>query len=264
MERAPRRPSDAAVEDENSCRPADVRCRLPEQGRWTLWLRWIHLSREAFPMPDRPEGPRPSRRAPRCGWRAAALLALAAPAALPAQAIGVGVGFGLGTRTGFSISAGAQLTDRVQLVCKAGGLPILVSSVSCGTHLYLLDDPDRFVVAEVGMLSPASHRYAASPREEVRWVFVQGGVGIKDHEIPDDDDDGRPEHPRWVNAAYAGGLALVVARIGQERAMTDEGMEYGRRRVSPALWPLFFADAQLEIYLPGRACGGCDGAEPQP
>ncbi|WP_331129188.1 hypothetical protein [Longimicrobium sp.] len=193
---------------------------------------------------------------------AAALLALVLPAALPAQAIGVGVGFGLGTRTGFSISAGAQVTDQVQLVCKAGGLPIFPSSVSCGTHLYLLDHADRFVVAEVGMLIPASHhRYPAGWREEVRWVFVQGGVGIKDHEIPDDDDDGRPEYPRWVNAAYAGGLALVVARIGQERAMTEEGMEYGRRRVSPTLWPLFFADAQLEIYLPGRACGGCDGAE---
>lgn len=226
-------------------------------------LRWIYPAKQDA-MPDRVRGRRPSPRPARRRWMAAALLALAAPAALPAQAIGVGFGFGVGTRTGFSVSLGAQATDQVQLVCKAGGLPIFPSSLSCGTHLYVLSNPDRFVVAEVGMLIPAPHHHAPAPRQEVRWVFVQGGLGIKDHELPDDDGDGLPEHPRWVNAAYAGGLTLVVARIGQEAARTEEGMEYARRRVSPTLWPLFFADAQVEIYLPGRACGGCGGVESQP
>ena len=196
--------------------------------------------------------------------RSAALLALLLPAALPAQAIGLGFGFGVGTRTGFSVSVGAQLTDQVQLVCKAGGLPVLPSSTTCGTHLYVLRNPDRFVVAEVGVLSPPTHRYASSPREETRWVFVQGGLGVRDHELPDDDDDGLPEYPRWINVAWSGGLSLVVARIRQEVGMTDEGMEYGRRRVSPTLWPLFFADAQMEIYLPGRDCARCGGIPSQP
>jgi hypothetical protein len=225
----------------------------------------MDFPREAFPMPDRIRSPRPSlRRAWRCRWIAAALLALAAPASLPAQAVGVGFGFGLGTRTGFSISIGAQATDQVQLVCKAGGLPIFPSSITCGTHLYVLENPDRFVVAEVGLLYPASHHYPLGPREDVRWIFLQGGVGWKDHELPDDDDDGRPEYPRLINVSYAGGLSLVVARIGQHGARTEEGMEYGKRRVSLSLWPLFFADAQVEIYLPGRTCCRCDGIESQP
>jgi hypothetical protein len=185
---------------------------------------------------------------------------LAAPAALPAQAIGLGFGFGVGTRTGFSISLGAQVTDQVQLVCKAGGFPIVPSSTTCGTHLYVLDDPDQFVVAEVGMLYPASHHYAPETHKETRWIFVQGGLGVRDHELPDDDGDGMPEYPRWVNAAWSGGLTLVVARIREEAATTDEGLEYERRRVSPTLWPLFFADAQVEIYLPGRNCAHCGGA----
>lgn len=214
-------------------------------------------------MRDRVHPPRPSGARMRLLRRVMAIAALA-PAALPAQAIGVGVGLGLGTRTGLSISAGAQVTDAVQLVCKAGGLPVVPSSVSCGTHLYLFDDADRFVVAEAGVLYPPSPRFAAGPRGETRWVFVQGGLGVRDHEIPDDDDDGLPEHPRWVNAAYAGGLTLVVARIGEETRTTEEGLEYGRRRVSPTLWPLFFADAQVEIYLPGRNCAHCDGARPTP
>lgn len=180
-----------------------------------------------------------------------------APAALPAQAIGLGFGFGIGTRTGFSVSLGAQVTDQVQLVCKAGGLPIAPSSSTCGTHLYVLNNPDRFVVAEVGVLHPASSRFPPEARRETRWIFVQGGLGVRDHELPDDDGDGLPEYPRWVNAAWAGGLTLVVARIREEVATTDEGLEYERRRVSPTLWPLFFADAQVEIYLPGRNCAHC-------
>lgn len=111
-------------------------------------------------------------------WIAAAFLALAIPAALPAQAIGVGIGFGLGTRTGLSLSLGAQLTDRVQLVCKAGAFPLLPSSTSCGTHLYVFDNPDRFVVAEAGVPAPTMHPPPpGAPYQEVRWVFVQGGVG---------------------------------------------------------------------------------------
>jgi hypothetical protein len=195
---------------------------------------------------------------------AAALLTTAvAPAALSAQAIGLGFGFGLGTRTGFSISLGAQLTDEVQLVCKAGGLPIFHSSVSCGTHLYLMDNRDRFVVAEVGILTPPSHRIPTE-REETRWIFVQGGFGIRDHELPDDDDDGLPEYPRWVNAAYSGGLTLVVARVRDAVTETEDGVGYRSRRISPALWPLLFADAQVEIYLPGRNCERCDGPESVP
>lgn len=186
-----------------------------------------------------------------------ALALLAAPAALPAQAIGLGFGFGIGTRTGFSVSLGAQVTDQVQLVCKAGGLPIAPSSTTCGTHLYVLSNPDRFVVAEVGVLHPPSSRFPLDARRETRWIFVQGGLGVRDHELPDDDGDGLPEYPRWVNAAWAGGLTLVVARVREEVATTDEGLEYERRRVSPTLWPLFFADAQVEIYLPGRNCAHC-------
>jgi hypothetical protein len=200
---------------------------------------------------------------PSRGWIAAVLLPLALPAALPAQAIGVGFGFGIGTRTGFSLSIGAQLTDEVQLVCKAGGLPVVPSSTSCGAHLYLFDNPDRFVVAEVGMLHPVTAYRPVYPREEVRWIFVQGGVGIRDHEIPDQDDDGLPEYPRWVNASYSGGLSLVVTRMGREVDSSDEGLVYGERHVRPALWPLFFADAQVEIYLPGRTCSRCDGAASQ-
>jgi|GEM_PF-6700003 len=214
-------------------------------------------------MRDRLHRPRPSRPA----WirrLALALFAALAPAALPAQAIGVGLGLGVGTRTGFSISLGAQVTDAVQLVCKAGGLPVVPSSVSCGTHLYVFDNADRFVVAEVGLLYPPSPRFSPGARRETRWVFVQGGLGVRYHEIPDDDDDGLPEYPRWVNAAYAGGLTLVVARIGEETGTTEEGLEYARRRVSPTLWPLFFADAQVEIYLPGRNCAHCDGARRVP
>jgi hypothetical protein len=191
-------------------------------------------------------------------WMAALMLVV--PATLPAQAIGIGLGFGVGTRTGFSISAGVQLTDQVQLVCKAGGLPIVPSSTSCGTHLYLFDNPDRFVVAEVGVLYPLASYRAADPHENVRWVFVQGGLGIRDHQIPDQDDDGLPEYPRWVNGSYSGGLTLVVARIGQTVTPTGQGLEVGERRVRPALWPLFFADAQVEIYLPGRNCAKCDGS----
>lgn len=200
----------------------------------------------------------PSRR-----WIVAVFLALAFPATLPGQAIGLGLGFGVGTRTGFSLSIGAQLTDRVQLVCKAGGLPVTPSSTSCGTHLYLFDDRDRFIVAEAGVLFPVASYRTAAPREEVRWIFVQGGVGIRDHEIPDQDDDGLPEYPRWVNASYSGGFSLVVARIGQTVTPTVDGPQLGERRVRPALWPLFFADAQVEIYLPGRTCNHC-GLGPAP
>lgn len=193
-------------------------------------------------------------------WIAACILAFAVPAALPAQAIGVGLGFGVGTRTGLSLSIGAQLTDEVQLVCKVGGLPMVPSSTSCGTHLYVFDNPDRFVVAEAGMLRSAAYYRPVYPREEVRWIFVQGGVGIRDHEIPDQDDDGLPEYPRWVNASYSGGLTLVVARIGREVNSSAEGLVYGERHVRPSLWPLFFADVQLEIYLPGRTCSRCGGS----
>jgi hypothetical protein len=202
-----------------------------------------------------PHPPSPGRRA---GLLCLAVALAVAPAALPAQAIGLGFGFGLGTRTGFSVSFGAQVTDEVQLVCKGGGLPVLPSSVSCGTHLYVLDNRDRFVVAEVGVLYPPAHRFPAE-REETRWIFVQGGLGVRDHELPDDDDDGLPEYPRWVNAAYSGGLTLVVARIREHVTPTEEGLEYGERRISPTLWPLFFADAQVEIYLPGRNCARCSG-----
>jgi hypothetical protein len=200
---------------------------------------------------------------PRRPGTAMAILALVIPAALPAQAIGVGLGFGVGTRTGLSLSVGAQVTDQVQLVCKAGGLPVIPSSASCGTHLYLFDNPDRFVVAEAGILVPLASYPSPEPREEVRWVFVQGGLGIRDHEIPDQDDDGLPEYPRWVNASYSGGLTLVVARIGQTMTPAGEGLEKGERRVRPSLWPLFFADAQVEIYLPGRECSGCGGTPSQ-
>jgi hypothetical protein len=193
---------------------------------------------------------------------AAAIAALAVPAALPAQAIGIGVGFGVGTRTGVSLSVGAQVTDQVQLVCKAGAFPFGPSSTSCGTHLYLFDDPDRFVVAEVGMLFSTLHP-PAGPHEEVRWIFVQGGVGIRDHQIPDQDDDGLPEYPRWVNASYAGGLSLVVARVGRTVTPTADSLEIGQRHVRPALRPLFFADVQMEIYLPGRNCSGCGGSPTQ-
>lgn len=205
--------------------------------------------------------PVPSLRRRAC---VAALVALAGPAALPAQAIGVGFGFGLGTRTGFSVSVGAQVTDQVQLVCKAGGLPVAPSSVSCGTHLYVLDNRDRFVVAEAGVLHPPSHATRAEPGEARGWIFVQGGLGVRDHELPDDDDDGLPEYPRWVNAAYSGGVTLVVARIGEPATAREEGRDFARRRVSPALWPLFFADAQVEIYLPGRNCARCNGPESAP
>lgn len=196
-------------------------------------------------------------------WMAAALLALAAPAALRAQAIGVGVGLGLGTRTGFTVSLGAQLTDRVQLVCKGGGLPFLPSSVSCGTHLYVFDDADRFVVAEVGVLTPATH-VMLGPHRETRWVFVQGGVGMRDHELPDDDGDGLPEYPRWLNLSWSGGLTLVVARVRQEITPSTQGAVRGAREVRPALWPLFFLDGQMEIYLPGRDCARCGGPESIP
>lgn len=204
----------------------------------------------SFPLPRR-----------RC--IAATILALALPAALPAQAIGIGVGFGVGTRTGISISVGAQVTDQVQLVCKAGGFPFVPASTTCGTHLYLFDNPDRFVVAEVGVLHPTRYYRAAGPYEQVRWIFVQGGVGVRDHEIPDQDDDGLPDYPRWVNASYSGGLSLVVARIGRTVTPTPEALEIGERRIRPALWPLFFADAQVEIYLPGRNCSGCGGTPSQ-
>lgn len=208
---------------------------------------------------------RPRRSVVRAGLRWLALLTAAiVPAALPAQAIGLGFGFGLGTRTGFSVSLGAQLTDEVQLVCKAGALPGLHSSLSCGTHLYLLDNRDRFVVAEVGMMAPPAHRRPLQRREETSWIFVQGGLGVRDHEIPDDDDDGLPEYPRWVNAAYSGGLTLVVARVREQVAKTEDGAGSRSRRISPTLWPLFFADAQVEIYLPGRDCERCDGPESVP
>jgi hypothetical protein len=196
---------------------------------------------------------------PRRRCIAAAILALAVPAALRAQAIGIGVGFGVGTRTGLSISVGAQVTDEVQLVCKAGGFPFVPSSTSCGTHLYLFDNPDRFVVAEVGMLFATPSYRAMGPHEDVRWVFVQGGVGVRDHEIPDQDDDALPDYPRWVNASYSGGLSLVVARIGRTVTPTAETLEIGERHVRPALWPLFFADAQVDLYLPGRNCSKCGG-----
>ncbi|HEX2209379.1 MAG TPA: hypothetical protein VHG93_17000 [Longimicrobium sp.] len=190
--------------------------------------------------------------------RVAALVALAVPAVLPAQAIGVGVGFGVGTRTGLTVSIGAQVTDAVQLVCKGGGLPFLPSSLSCGTHLYVLDDEDRFVVAEVGMLAPPPP-YDRGPRQETRWVFVQGGLGVRDHELPDDDDDGLPEYPRWINLSWSGGVSLVVARIRTDVIQSAEGDFTRERHARPALWPLFFADGQMEIYLPGRDCAKCGG-----
>lgn len=65
------------------------------------------------------------------------------------------------------------------------------------------------------------------------------------------------EYPRWVNGTYAGGLSLVVARVGRTVTPTAETLEIGERHIRPALWPLFFADAQVEIYLPGRNCSGC-------
>lgn len=202
---------------------------------------------------------RPSFPAPclRRAWMAA-LLAVAIPALLPAQAIGLGVGFGVGTRTGLTVSIGAQVTDAVQLVCKGGGLPFVPNSFSCGTHLYVLDNEDRFVVAEVGMLAPPP-RYDRGPRQETRWVFVQGGLGVRDHELPDDDDDGLPEHPRWINLSWSGGVSLVVARIRTDVMQSAEGDFTRERHVRPALWPLFFADGQMEIYLPGRDCAKCGG-----
>lgn len=199
----------------------------------------------------------PAFRILRRPWIFSALLALAPPAGLAAQAIGVGFGFGVGTRTGFTVSVGAQLTDQVQLVCKGGGLPFAPASGSCGAHLYLFDDPDRFVVAEAGILFAGPHHRPVTPGE-VRWVFVQGGLGVRDHEIPDDDGDGLPEYPRWVNGTYSGGLSLIVARIG-DTTTTVDGEQVIERHVRRALWPLFFADAQVEIYLPGRDCGGCGG-----
>lgn len=182
---------------------------------------------------------------------------------LSAQAIGIGMGIGVGTRTGVSISLGAQVTDQVQLVCKGGGLPFLPSSLSCGTHLYLFDNRDRFVVAEAGVLTPTSHVTIGS-KAETRWIFVQGGLGVRDHELPDDDGDGLPEYPRWVNVSWSGGLTLVVARLRQSYAPSDEGGTRRVRQLRPALWPLFFADGQMEIYLPGRDCARCGGPESQP
>lgn len=179
------------------------------------------------------------------------LLTLAVPAALPAQAVGVGLGFGLGTRTGFTLSVGVQVVDAVQLVCKAGGVPMGIGSVSCGTHLYLFDDPDRFAVLEVGRLD-VGHPGGAS------WLFVQGGVGAKDHEMPDENDDGVPEYPEWANASLSGGLTLVFARVERPMVTNPDGRRTpGERTIRPSLWPLFFVDYQAELYFPGRDCARC-------
>ncbi len=187
-------------------------------------------------------------------------LLLAAAAPLGAQAVGIGFGFGLGTRSGFVLSAGIQVTREVQLICKLGGIPMGIASTACGTHLYLFDDPDRFVVAEAGYLW-VGHGHARLPtgeRSDRRFVFVEGGFGIKDHEFPDDDDDGEPEYERWGNASYSGGLTLVFAK--QERSVTYDGREpvYGPLLTTRSIWPLFFLDATGEAYLPGRTCKQCD------
>jgi hypothetical protein len=181
-------------------------------------------------------------------------LTLAAPAALPAQAVGVGLGFGLGTRTGFVLSAGVQVMDAVQLVCKLGGVPMAVASVSCGTHLYVFDDPDRFAVLEVGRLDVGHPQ----PVDDGSWLFVQGGLGLKDHEVPDENDDGVPEYPEWFNASWAAGVTLVFAKVREEMVTGEDGRPtLGRRTLTRSLWPLFFLDAQAELYFPGRDCAKC-------
>lgn len=183
------------------------------------------------------------------------LLALAVPAALPAQAVGIGFGFGIGTRTGFTVSLGLQVTDAVQLVCKGGGLPMIPSSVTCGTHLYVLDNPDQFVVLEAGRLFIPDHH---GPPAETSWLFVQGGLGMKDHEMPDENDDGIPEYAEWANASWSGGVTLVFARVQREMVTNQDGREMpGERTIRPALWPLFFLDGQAEFYFPGRDCARC-------
>lgn len=185
----------------------------------------------------------------------ALLLSVATPLPLAAQAVGIGFGFGLGTRTGITVSVGLQVTREVQLVCKAGGFPGFASSSSCGTHLYLFGDSDRFVVAEVGRYWPA--QTVLSPRTERHWLFVQAGYGTRDHELPDDDGDGVPEYPRWANVSWSGGLTLLFARVEDDVAPADSGEMRRARHVRPALRPLFFADAQAELYVPGRDCEKC-------
>lgn len=190
---------------------------------------------------------------------AALLLAAAAPAGLGAQAFGIGFfGLGLGTRTGFSFSAGVQVTDQVQVICKVGGITPLNFSRSCGAHLYLMNNPDWFYVAEVGEMSRAQHPVPTGAWTEKRFFFVQGGAGWRDHELTDDDGDDEPEYSRSLNVSWSAGLSLVLAKFEQEVTLSEDGEEiYGRRRFSPSIWPLFFWDAQVEAYLPGRDCRKC-------
>lgn len=85
-----------------------------------------------------------------------------------------------------------------------------LGSVRCGTHLYVFDNPDHFAVLEVGRLDVANH---PTPNG-TSWLFVQGGFGVKDREMPDDNDDGIPEYPEWANVSWSGGLTLVSPKWG--------------------------------------------------
>ena len=79
-----------------------------------------------------------------------------------------------------------------------------------------------------------------------------------------------PHHPRQSLRRAAmpclaiAMLAAVPASLREQVTETEDGAGYLSRRISPALWPLFFADAQVEIYLPGRDCERCDGLESVP
>jgi hypothetical protein len=152
-----------------------------------------------------------------------------------------------------TLSLGVQVTDEVQAVCKTAVFPFAPHGRTCGAHLYVLEDPDHFLVAEVGTMERPT-TFGDSLRPPGSWVFVQAGFGVVDHELKQGEEE--PEYPRWINASYAGGLALVVGRVEQDIRSQDRA-RYGRRRFIADPWPFFFADTQVEIYVPGRDCELC-------